>query len=218
MASNQLLKPNWEIAMAFAWKGRGRDILEGLLTALAIYTVGFVLLWVTGNVEVTAVCFNVPDLFNSWLLMLLVAVAEETALRGFVLGWMLHAGMNRWVALVTSSLLFSLLHFFNPNFAFVPFLNIFLSGMMLGISYIYTRNLWFPISLHLFWNWLQGAVFGFSVSGNDFGTSLLTLRLPEENLMNGGAFGFEGSLPCTALSLVAIFLIGRVASRRVSFT
>ena len=28
---------------------------------------------------------------------------------------------------------------------------------------------------------------------------MLTLRMPEENVLNGGAFGFEGSLICTCL-------------------
>lgn len=212
-----LLKKNWLVRMGFLWKGHGRDVCWGLLVALSLYLLGFSLLLLTGDIEVMGVSLDVAGLFSSWLLMLLVALAEEAALRGFVLGRMLDVGMNRWLALGISSMLFSLLHLFNPNFAFLPFLNILLAGVMLGVSYIYTRNLWFPVSLHLFWNWLQGSVFGFPVSGNNFGSSLLVLHLPEENLMNGGAFGFEGSLPCTALMLVATFLIWRVASTRCAF-
>ncbi len=62
-------------------------------------------------------------------------------------------------------------------------LNLLLAGMLLGASYLYTRNLCFPISLHLFWNWIQGPILGYQVSGNNFTTSMLTLRMPEENVL-----------------------------------
>jgi membrane protease YdiL (CAAX protease family) len=44
-------------------------------------------------------------------------------------------------------------------------LNIFLAGIFLGAYYINRRNLWFPIGLHFAWNFCQGSVFGFEVSG-----------------------------------------------------
>ena len=213
-ASWIMLKPHWVSRMGFSLKGRGRDIAAGAVVALLIYAVGFGLLWAVGSIEVVGVHFSAPDLLLSWGLMLLVALAGESALRGFVLGRMLDAGVNRFVALFLSSVLFSAMHLFNPNFAFLPFLNILLAGVLLGASYIYTRNLWFPVSLHLFWNWFQGAVFGFSVSGNDMGVSLIEQRLPEATLLNGGAFGFEGSWLCTVLMIVATAIILKAASSR----
>ena len=77
-------------------------------------------------------------------------------------------------------------------------------------SYIYTRNLCFPIALHWFWNWIQGPVLGYEVSGNKFCNGLLALRLPEANLINGGAFGFEGSILCTVLMVVGTGLILKI--------
>ncbi|MDE5710977.1 MAG: CPBP family intramembrane metalloprotease, partial [Bacteroides sp.] len=124
-----------------------------------------------------------------------------------VLGRLLDGGVNRFVALFISSTSFSLMHFFNPNFEFLPFLNILLAGVLLGASYIYTRNLCFPVALHWFWNWLQGPVLGYEVSGNRFGDTLLTLRLSDAHLMNGGSFGFEGSLLCTFLLIIGSGLI-----------
>jgi hypothetical protein len=104
--------------------------------------------------------------------------------------------------------LFALLHLMNPNVAFLPMLNLVLGGLLLGASYLYTRNLWFPVSLHFFWNWIQGPVLGYEVSGNRFCETLFSLRLPANNLINGGAFGFEGSLVCTVLAtLFTLFII-----------
>lgn len=202
--------------MGFSLRGRGKDIFLGMVAALIIYSLGFGLLLALGEVAVVSMHFSAKDLLLSWVLMLLVSLTEEVAFRGYVLGSMLNEGINRYAALIISSVLFSLLHLFNPNFSFVAFLNIFLAGMMLGSTYIYTRNLWFPISLHLFWNWLQGPVLGMEVSGTQAGNTLLQLRLSEHNLINGGAFGFEGSLLCTALEVIAIIVILRLASKQSS--
>ena len=68
-----------------------------------------------------------------------VAVTEEVIGRGFILGRMLDGGINKFVALFISAVLFSLMHLFNPNFAFVPFLNIMLAGCFLGGLPIYIR-------------------------------------------------------------------------------
>lgn len=96
----------------------------------------------------------------------------------------------------------------------LPFINILLAGLLLGFMYIYTRNLWFPISLHLFWNWLQGPVLGFEVSGADFDKTLLTLNLPTKSILNGGDFGFEGSIICTALIAILIGVLWFTQHRR----
>lgn len=212
VASLFLLKQWWR-TLGLSMRGRGRDVASGMAVALLIYLIGFLFSWALGAIEVLDVHFVATDVMLSWLLMLLVAYSEEVALRGFVLGQMLDAGINKFVALCLSSLLFSLFHLFNPEFSLLPMINIFLAGVLLGASYIYTRNLWFPISLHLFWNWTQGLL-GFQVSGTSFGASLFTLRLPEENLINGGAFGFEGSLLCTLLMLLFTILILRGASNQ----
>ena len=211
--SSLFLLKNWKQTLGLSIKGRGGDITYGLLVALLIYSIAFSILWFLGDIEVVDFLLDWKGMLLSWILMFFVAYAEEVAIRGFVLGSMLDAGINKFVALLLSSILFSLLHFFNPNFSFLPFLNIVLAGILLGASYIYTRNLWFPISLHLFWNWIQGLL-GFQVSGANFGASLVTLCIPKDNLMNGGAFGFEGSLLCTALQLLFIVIILRVASNR----
>lgn len=200
--------------LGFSLKGRAKDFLWGMCVALIIYAVGFGVLYVLGEIEIVSMQFSIYDLVTSWVLMLLVAVTEEAAFRGFVLGHMLNAGINRFVALFVSSALFSLMHIFNPNFSSMSFLNITLAGVLMGSTYIYTRNLWFPIALHLFWNWVQGPLLGFGVSGSQYGNPLLTLNFPEENIINGGAFGFESSILCTALMIIAIVVTLKAASKQ----
>lgn len=200
--------------LGMSLKGRGKDLLVGLGVAVLLYAVGFGTSLLMGTVEIASVQWVPRDLLGTLLFFLLVAVTEEVMLRGFVLGRMLSAGMNRFVALFLSSALFSAMHLFNPNFALLPFVNILLAGCLLGASFLYTRNLCFPVVLHWFWNWLQGPVLGYEVSGMDSGETLLTLRLTGSDLLTGGSFGFEGSLLCTVLLVVGTLAIVAYYERR----
>lgn len=200
--------------LGMSLKGRGKDLLAGLGVAVLLYAVGFGTSLLMGTVEIASVEWVPRDLLGTLLFFLLVAVTEEVMLRGFVLGRMLSAGMNRFVALFLSSALFSAMHLFNPNFALLPFVNILLAGCLLGASFLYTRNLCFPVVLHWFWNWLQGPVLGYEVSGMDSGETLLTLRLTGSDLLTGGSFGFEGSLLCTVLLVGGTLAIVAYYERR----
>ena len=186
---------------------RKKDLLSGISLAIVLYAVGFGVSLLAGAIEIAGVVFNPSSLLISFVFFLLVAITEEFALRGFVLERMLQGGVNKFWALFLSATLFSLVHIANPNFDFLSFINILLAGILLGSSYIYTRNLCFPIALHWFWNWIQGPVLGYEVSGNKFCDGLLTLHLPEANLINGGAFGFEGSILCTVLLVAGTAVI-----------
>lgn len=200
--------------LGMSLRGRGKDLLAGLGVAVLLYAVGFGTSLLMGTVEIASVQWVPRDLLGTLLFFLLVALTEEVMLRGFVLGRMLSAGMNRFVALFLSSALFSAMHLFNPNFALLPFVNILLAGCLLGASFLYTRNLCFPVVLHWFWNWLQGPVLGYEVSGMDSGETLLTLRLTGSDLLTGGSFGFEGSLLCTVLLVVGTLAIVAYYERR----
>lgn len=202
------------LLLGMSLRGRGKDLLAGLGVAVLLYAVGFGTSLLMGTVEIASVEWVPRDLLGTLLFFLLVAVTEEVMLRGFVLGRMLSAGMNRFVALFLSSALFSAMHLFNPNFALLPFVNILLAGCLLGASFLYTRNLCFPVVLHWFWNWLQGPVLGYEVSGMDSGETLLTLRLTGSDLLTGGSFGFEGSLLCTVLLVVGTLAIVAYYERR----
>lgn len=201
-------------SLGLSLQRRWKDLFGGILFAVVLYAVGFGLSLMLGVVEVTGFMFQPSFLLLTLMFFLLVGITEELMVRGFILGRMLDGGVNKFVALIISSLIFSLMHLFNPNFAFVPFLNIMLAGVFLGASYIYTRNLCFPIALHWFWNWLQGPILGYEVSGNRFGDSLFKLQLPEANLINGGTFGFEGSILCTVLMLIGTVVIMRYYSKK----
>ena len=195
--------------IGFSTTGRAKEMAGGFLTALLLFGTGFAVSWAAGWIHVETVQGPWASLLTTWILFFLVAVYEEALVRGIILGHMLHQGISRFTALLLSAVLFSCLHLFNPNFSWLPFINLILAGILLGASYIYTHNLWFPIFLHWFWNWLQGPVLGYGVSGMKLGESAITLSYSGPEMLSGKDFGFEGTILCTILMIITTIFILR---------
>jgi membrane protease YdiL (CAAX protease family) len=183
-------------AFAKKWK----DLLWGMLYGIVGIAAGFLICYAAGIIQITAVHFP-SELLLLLVTMILVAVAEELMFRGYVLRQFMKV-YNKYIALAVSSVLFMLLHGFNAHLDILPFVNLFLAGVLLGSYYIYTQNLWFPIGLHFTWNFFQGSVFGFSVSGADVESIIVQQPVAGMDWLTGGAFGFEGSALCTAVCVL----------------
>ncbi len=188
------------INLGFHTKSRTPDILIGTLLGLGVMVCAFVLLQSIGYMIVEEVDFSVSDFILLVILFVLVAFAEEMLLRGYVLKNLM-LSMNKYVALLVSALIFSVMHALNPNFSWITLISLFLAGIGLGATYIYTKNLWFPIAYHFSWNFFQSLV-GFNVSGLDI-YSVIVTEESGPDLLTGGAFGLEGSI----LGIIAEVLV-----------
>ena len=193
----------WSIG--FSFKNRGKDLILGLALGLLIMGFGFIILVYLNEIKFVAINFNLSKLLLSILLFVSVALGEELLIRGYVLSNLMKS-FNKYTALIISSLIFSAAHLANPDFSWFAFLNIIFAGLLLGLSYIYTKNIWFPVALHFSWNFFQGSIFGFSVSGQTTYSLIEQSRL-SDNLWNGGQFGFEGSMLAIAFQIIGIFII-----------
>jgi hypothetical protein len=105
----------------------------------------------------------------------------------------LASGLNTGWGWILSSLAFGMLHLGNPNASWMAAAGIFLAGVFLGYAYIRSGQLWLPIGLHIGWNFFEGVVFGFPVSGLPFYQLPHTL-VSGPDLWTGGAFGPEAGL------------------------
>jgi len=192
--------------------GHYTDGLAGLFLSLSILGTGTLILYFTGHLKWVDIIFNGNELFIELGWMLLIALYEELVFRGYILGNLMES-FNKWVALLVSALLFTLFHINNPSLDFVPLANIFLAGLLLGVNYIYTKNIWFPLMFHFGWNFFQGPVLGYKVSGFNF-SSVLQTELNGDPLLTGGDFGFEGSVINLALSLITFLILYAVYEKK----
>jgi membrane protease YdiL (CAAX protease family) len=198
-------RPINELGMSI--KGRWKDCLAGIAFAVVFYLIGFAVSIGLGAIEVAGMTFDFGILTGTFFMFFAAAAMEEIMMRGYIQGRLM-TKMNRFPAMAIASLIFAVMHIPNPHIGIFPLFNLFLAGLLLGASYMYTRNLWFPIALHTAWNWIQGPVLGYEVSGNKTSfPSVIRLHLPEENIINGGQFGFEGSILCTILMIAGTALI-----------
>ena len=189
-------------SMGFTIDKNGAHAGAGFFLGIFLLCAGTCILFFTKNLQWTDINFNGNDLFISFGLMVIVALYEELVFRGYILNNLLES-LGKWPALAISAVIFALAHLANPNFSVVAAINILLAGVLLGLNYIYTKNLWFAIMLHFTWNFFQGPILGYDVSGIPL-KSLFEHETVGSELLTGGKFGFEGSLIATILQVLAI--------------
>ena len=192
-------------SLGFTWKGYQADAGTGFLLPFVILGIGTLILYFTGHLRWTDAKFSASEFFISLVLMILVAAGEELVFRGYILNNLMQS-VDKWTAFGISTALFTLAHINNPGITTLTLINVLLGGALLGLNYIYTRNLWFCLLFHFSWNFLQGAVLGYDVSGIGV-NSILEIELTGSPFVTGGFFGFEGSIINTGLVLTTILLL-----------
>jgi membrane protease YdiL (CAAX protease family) len=131
-------------------------------------------------------------------------MGEEILFRGYLM-MTLARKTNIWVAIILSSLTFAAFHTGNAAFSFIAFLNIFLFGVFAAVYMLKRGSIWGACAIHTAWNFIQGNVLGFSVSGTQKLESLLEAK-PNGfgSILHGGEFGLEGGLGATVILLIAL--------------
>jgi|TARA_B100001093_G_scaffold520288_1_gene614295 membrane protease YdiL (CAAX protease family) len=201
-------KPLMSIGLSV--KDKSNEMLIGLGFALAFIGGLFFILWLIGAITITGYVGFKPGVFIVSMMLFLAAFDEELIFRGYVLNNMMDSS-SRWVALAGSSALFALMHAGNPSVwsNWVPMTELFAAGFILGISYTFTKNLWFPTFFHFGWNFFQG-LFGFEISGINVDSWKMishesTGNVPD--IVSGGAFGIEGSVITLSCTIICTYLI-----------
>ncbi len=199
-------------SLGFDWNHHQAHAATGFFLGFLLLGAGSFMLIANKNLSWTDINFDAGHLFLGVGLMALVSFAEEIVFRGYILNNLMQS-VNKWWALVISALIFALFHMNNPGITFFAVLNVFFAGLMLGINYVYTRNLWFGLLLHFSWNFYQGPVLGYRVSGLDV-QSLLQQELSGHPLLTGGTFGFEGSVLDGLLSLLTALTLAMIYRKK----
>ncbi|HKE58545.1 MAG TPA: type II CAAX endopeptidase family protein [Pyrinomonadaceae bacterium] len=194
-------------------RGWFRDLLVGSIIGILTLAVAVAIGAAAGSLSFTLISSALlpaagKTLVTSAILFVVAALAEEAAFRGYPLQTMARAKLA-WLGLLLTSLPFAAAHLTNPNV--VPtatFANTALAGIWLGVAYLRTRSLWFPLGVHWSWNWALGSVCGLPVSGITlFSHTLFTGKDLGPAWLTGGSYGIEGGVACTiALILSTVFI------------
>ena len=153
-------------------------------------------------------------LFPFWLLQ---GGTEEVATRGWLLT-RIAARTNLPLAIAISSSLFGFLHLGNSGVTFLSVLNIVLDGVLAGLLLVYTDSIWLVVAQHGTWNYVQGNLLGFQVSGTGADASIFSFTMGDgPDWLTGGAFGAEGSIITTLVLLVSLVIVYRLGERKEKF-
>ena len=184
-----------------------RQFLAGSLGGIAIILVTAALGGALGGFHlVRSADTGLPQLLLGGWLFLAVALNEELLFRGYLFQ-RLEQGLGPWAAQACLALLFALSHWGNPGMAGATkvwaTVNIALASLLLGLGYLRTRSLALPFGLHLGWNWAQGCLLGFGVSGTATRGWWTPVFHSQPEWLTGGSFGLEASLPCALICAFA---------------
>ncbi len=196
------------------------DILAGI--GITFLQMGFIYLLMLGLGWLTFQGFAwdfdpinvvIGGVVSFFIVFIFVGWNEELLSRGYHLQT-IASGLNLFWGIVISSAVFGLLHLGNPNATWVSAAGIFFAGVYLAYGYIRTKQLWLSIGLHIGWNFFEGVVFGFPVSGLDI-YALTRIKVQGPEIWTGGAFGPEAGLivlPSLLLGAGLIYLYTRQRS------
>jgi membrane protease YdiL (CAAX protease family) len=190
-----------EIALDKARHGLLNGAMLGLILFGCVYLIivdrdGVTAQWQGWSVGVTL----------SLALAAISGVGEELIFRGLVYR-NLEQSLGTFTALVLSAAFFGAVHMLNAHATAVSSAAIALeAGLLLGATYVLTRNLWFPIGVHFAWNFSEGGLMGAGLSGVKLkGVYKSEFSGPE--WLTGGAFGPEASAVAVGVCLFAALLI-----------
>ena len=194
-----------------------RDLLIGFLIPAPLFALIFITQWGLGWLTIEgwgwaagSVALTLLGVALGLVGFFAVGFYEELLFRGYYLQ-NLRDGTGLAIALFLSSAVFALAHLGNFSSSIASSLGLFAAGYFLAYGWIRTRALWLPIGLHIGWNFFQGPIFGFAVSGTPT-PSIVVHSVEGPELLTGGGFGPEAGLivlPLMALGSLFIWLYTR---------
>lgn len=196
----------------FSIKSIVKFVLLGIVIGAVLQSLTILVIYLNNGysvVSVNPILYLLPPLTMAFT----SAIFEEIMFRGVIFR-ITEEKLGSYFALLISALIFGAMHLANPNSSLLAGAGIAIqAGLLLGVAYMYTRNLWFPIAIHFAWNFTQSAIFGANVSGNAISKTLVTSKIEGAVWLTGGEFGPEGSLQATIFCLAAAILLFVLANK-----
>ena len=188
-----------------------KESIRGLALGIGIGVVVITAIFLLGGVRWTPESGTISGwllgAFSALAFFTIPAAMEEAVVRGYAF----QAVVESWgvgAALTITAIIFGALHYGNPDFGWVPLINITLAGVLLGVVYLKTLSLWWATGVHLGWNWTLGYLADVPVSGLELMDAPYYEGHPVgPEWLSGGGFGPEASLIAAVVLLLASILL-----------
>lgn len=185
--------------------------VKGFIIGILMFSLVTFLMYIFGIASLSQGIKVGVKFIPSILIILLGWIVQSSTEEILTRGWLMHvvgAKHKPIIGLIVSSVIFAFLHILNPGIGIISILNIILIGFMFGLYVIYTQDLWGACGIHAAWNFSQGNIFGFSVSGININTtSLFKFSTNGSNLLTGGEFGPEASIFSTIVITIGTIIL-----------
>ncbi len=201
-------------------RNAAKTFLRGFGVGLAMSSAIAAAIWLTGSARAEGFgrAFATPvTLLHMGLLLACFSFqssVEEVVFRGWLFSGVA-LKLNVPIAIVVTSLAFTLLHF-EPKVGALFFVNICLFSVFACSWALRVGDVWGVMGWHGAWNWLFGVGYEVPITGLNLKMPALIVRLVPtgSDLLTGGAQGPEGSLFCTALLVAGtVFVWWRTTTR-----
>jgi len=153
---------------------------------------------------------------HSTIVLLPAAFFEELLIRGYAFSVLRRAGGWR-LALIVTSVVFGLLHAWNPGADAESILAVVVAGFFLGAILLATRSLYAAGAAHFAWNWVMSGALHIAVSGIPSRDPDYRTLETGPDWLTGGPWGPEGGFAAVAVMFVAIFYLYARYLRRVEW-
>lgn len=148
--------------------------------------------------------------------LLPAAFGEELLLRGYIFAVLREAVGTRWT-LISTSVVFGLLHMSNPGADAQSILIVMMAGFFLGSIFLATRSLYAATAAHFVWNWFMAAALHTPVSGLAVSTPDYRVIDSGPDWLTGGTWGPEGGFAAVVgMFMILIYLHARHLRRMES--
>lgn len=197
------------VSIGFTKKHAVSEYGIGLVVGFVLFSAAVLINVASGALKIEGFSPDIPAgiIVLFFLGYMIQGMAEEVLCRGYL---MISVARRypMWVGILVNSLFFAVLHLANGGITLLAFINLVLFGVFASLYYIRRGNIWGIGAIHSVWNFVQGNLYGISVSGTGNTSSILTSTMAEgKTLINGGAFGAEGGLAVTAVMVVGILAL-----------
>jgi len=153
------------------------------------------------------------EAWRATLVFLPAAFFEELFIRGYVFA-VLRRAAGWKLALIVTSVVFGLLHAWNPNPDAESILAVIVAGFLLGAIFLATRSLYAAGAAHFAWNWVMSGAMHIAVSGLPSPDPDYRVVETGPDWLTGGPWGPEGGLMAVAVMFIVFFyLYGRYLKR-----